>query len=45
MIYSFDANSNEKWLKVTYFPPNVKDEGQVISGYIHISQIDKSRLN
>lgn len=43
MIYSFDGHSNEKWLKVMYFPPNVKDERQAISGYIHISQIDKSR--
>lgn len=45
MIYSFDANSNEKWLKAIYFPPNVKDEQRAISGYIHISQIDKSKLN
>lgn len=44
MIYSFDANSNEKWLKVMYFPPNVKDEQNAISGYIHISQIDKNRF-
>lgn len=44
MIHSFDANSNEKWLKVMYFPPNVKDEQSAISGYIHISQIDKSKL-
>ena len=44
MLYSFDTNSNEKWLKVVYFPPNVKDEQNAISGYIHISQIDKSRF-
>ncbi len=45
MVFSFDTNSNEKWLKVVYFPPNVKDEQNAISGYIHISQIDKSKLN
>ena len=45
MLYSFDTNSNEKWLKVVYFPPNVKDEQSAISGYIHISQIDKNKLN
>ena len=45
MIYSFDTNSNEKWLKVVYFPPNTNDEQNAISGYIHISQIDKNKLN
>ena len=44
MLYSFDTNSNEKWLKVMYFPPNVKDEQNAILGYIHISQIDKSKF-
>ena len=44
MVFSFDTNSNEKWLKVAYFPPNSKDEKDAISGYIHISQIDKSRF-
>ena len=42
MVFSFDTNSNEKWLKVVYFPPNSKDEKDAILGYIHISQIDKS---
>lgn len=45
MVYSFDTNSNEKWLKVVYFPPNTNDEQNAISGYIHISQIDKNKLN
>lgn len=44
MLYSFDTNSNEKWFKVMYFPPNVKDEQNAILGYIHISQIDKSKF-
>ncbi len=44
MVFSFDTNSNAKWLKVAYFPPNVKEEQNAISGYIHISQIDKSRF-
>lgn len=35
MLYSFDTNSNEKWFKVMYFPPNVKDEQNAILGYIH----------
>ena len=33
-----------KWLKVLYFPPNVSDESKALTGYIHISQIDKSSL-
>ena len=32
---------NEKWLKVLYFPPNVTNEKQAITGYIHTSQIAK----
>lgn len=44
MLYSFDTNSNEKWLEVMYFPPNIKDEQNAILGYIHISQIDKSKF-
>lgn len=41
-IYSFDTNA--KWLKVSYFPAGATDESQMISGYIHISQIDKSKF-
>lgn len=29
----------DKWLKVLYFPPNVSDEKEALTGYIHNSQI------
>lgn len=42
-IYSFDTDT--KWLKVSYFPAGATSESEMISGYIHSSQIDKDRLN
>ena len=36
--------TNGKWIKVLYFAPNVSDEKDAITGYIHISQIDENSL-
>lgn len=38
-IYSLDTDT--KWLKVSYFPAGATSESEMISGYIHISQIAK----
>lgn len=35
-------DNNTKWVKVLYFPPNIKSENKAIVGYIHISQIDNN---
>lgn len=37
-VYSFDANTNAKWLRVSYFPAGANE---AIVGYIHASQIAK----
>lgn len=37
-LYSFDANTNAKWLRVSYFPAGANE---AIVGYIHASQIAK----
>lgn len=36
--------TNDKWIKVLYFAPNVTNQDDAIMGYIHISQIDESSL-
>lgn len=36
--FSFN-NANDKWIKVLYFPPHIKDVHKAIIGYIHTSQI------
>ena len=37
--FSFN-NANDKWIKVLYFPPRIKDVHKAIIGYIHTSQIE-----
>lgn len=37
--FSFN-NANDKWIKVLYFSPRIKDVHKAIIGYIHTSQIE-----